>query len=453
VRQQVLAALHAVPGATADLRLERWWFTDIRVRGDRVEHAVATSRCAAVARAMAPGCAPAGVSREGGENLEGMVRRALEISLAVPDPGRPAIPPLPARHVEVNLDPGTDVRQVPLSQKRDLARRAAALVRHSDRRIVDCRVRYEDAVVERRVVTSDGSSCLEWRPEACLTVMAVASEAGTAEHALDSVAVTGAWDQLERWVDGVADVSRRAVALLRARPATACTVPVVLSPRMAAALAHRVAGHLTAADDRADGRAPLPVGTRLAPDFVTLGDDGRALGLRGTAAFDAEAVTPTNTVVVRHGVVVAHLHTRTSAARAGEAATGNARAAAGELPVARPTNTYLASGRGELADLLDGVEDGLYLDYPVAVRLEDGRVAVRAGEARHIRAGRLEEPVKAVTLAGDLPELLGLVDAVAGDFRWVPSASRCARAGVGTVPVSNGAPHVRLRYAPVDPTA
>jgi TldD protein len=65
-----------------------------------------------------------------------------------------------------------------------------------------------------------------------------------------------------------------------------------------------------------------------------------------------------------------------------------------------------------------------------------------------IRRGELAEPVKGATLTGDPLGLLGQIESVAGDFVWDVSASRCDVAGQA-VPVTMGAPHVRLVEADI----
>jgi TldD protein len=61
-----------------------------------------------------------------------------------------------------------------------------------------------------------------------------------------------------------------------------------------------------------------------------------------------------------------------------------------------------------------------------------------------IREGRVAEPVKGVRLQGELAEILGKVDAVAGDFQWDSAVTGCRDGAAGMVPITTGAPHLRL---------
>ena len=57
---------------------------------------------------------------------------------------------------------------------------------------------------------------------------------------------------------------------------------------------------------------------------------------------------------------------------------------------------------------------------------------------------RLAEAVKGVQIEADVLHLLGRVDAVAGDFAWDTRDEHCRDGNAGRVPITTGAPHVRL---------
>ncbi len=447
---RLLAAADRSAAGFTEIRFLRRRRTLVVLRGRHVELATATFEEHGAVRCLSPG-RPWGVAGFGsmGE-VDAAARRAHELSLALPVAAAAPPPvPVPARRETLHCPAGRDPRDLPLAAKRRLADALAGAVLGADRRVVETRVRYQDALVETWVVTSDGSVLYEERPEISLAARVTAEEGGTSEGAFDSVAIPGTWAEAERWVATADRIARRAVERLHAPPVRPGRWPVVLDPRMAGLLVHRAIGHRCHADPAVDGAGPWPLGFRVGPEPLTVGDDGTAPGLRGTMGFDHEGSRPQNTTLIRHGVVVGHLHTRSTAAAAGVAVTGNARGTGSDAPVARLTNTYLANGRGTLDDLLRGIGEGVYLAEPRSARTDEGRVALDAGHVRMIRDGALAEPLKDAVLQGDPLALFGAMDAVAGDFRWDLSASRCDRVGAGTLPVSTGAPHVRLVEADI----
>lgn len=451
MRARLAAAARASSAAFTEIRFEHRRGTAVLQRGAEVVFTAAPESAGGVVRCYTPGSGWGVASFRTLDDLRPAMRHAMEGSLALRGGDAGPLPPVPARELEVDCPPERDPSRVPLGEKLELAAVVTRTMRGTDRRVVGTRIRYEDWLVDTIVVTSEGISLREVRPELSIAALAVAEEAGTVERATGSIASAGQWTDLQEWSRTAYGIGERAVLQLRAPPVRPGRYAVVLDPRSAGLLAHRAVGHLCEAD--ADGAGPLAAGTRLGSEVLTIGDDGTAFGRRATVAFDHEGMAPVPTILVQHGVVVGHVHSRVTAARAGTRPTGNARGSGLEPPRARLSNTYISSGRGSLADLLAGVPLGVYLSDPVGVSLDDDAAAVRAGHARMIRRGELAEPVKGATLEADPVVLLGLVDRVAEDFSWDVSASCCDRRAAGRLPVSTGAPHVRLIDAPVVVTA
>ncbi len=447
MRAHLAAAARASQSSFTDIRFERRRGAAILHRGAELVYATSTDRALGVVRCYNPGHGWGIASFRTLDELRAALRNAGESSLALRDPESIPLPPVPARELEIGCPAGRDPALVPLPSKVELVATVSRAMRGPDRRVVSTRTHYEDALHETIVVTSDGVSLYESRPDISLSAVAIAEEAGTAERATGSIASAGQWHELEEWCRSAGQIGERAVMQLHAPPVRAGRYPVVLDPAAAGTLAHRAVGHLCEAD--ADGAGPLPLGARLGSELVTIGDDGSAIGRRGTAAFDHEGVAPVPTILVQHGVVVGHVHTRMSAARAGTGSTGTARGREGEPPRARLSNTYVASGKGDLAGLLNGIALGVYIADPVSATLDDSRAGLRAGLARMIRHGELAEPVKGAVLGADPLALFGLVDGVAADFSWGNSAAWCDRGPAGRLQVSTGAPHMRLVEAAI----
>ncbi len=449
MRAAFAAAINRSPAAFTDIRFERRRGTRIVRRGRDVESVAERRREGGVVRCFTPG---RGWGVAGFGTLDALapaLRQAHELSLALRGGPREGPAPVPARKFELDCPAGRDPNAIARERKLRLTELAAERVLATDRRLADARVYYEDCLVETVVATSDGLDVVERRPEIALALLAVAEEGGTIERGLDSFSNPGDWDEIESWAGAAAGTAQRAIGLLHAAPVRAGRCPVVLDPRSTGLLLHRTIGHLCQADADGGSPAPLRLGTRVGPDLIDIGDDGTVEGLRGTRAFDHEGLASRKTLLVQHGVVVSHLHTRSSAAAAGVAPTGSARGAPGEAPRARLSNTFLANGSGELDELIQGVALGVYLAEPVGAAFDGSRLVLRAGAGRMIRGGELAEPIKGGSVAGDPLALLGAVDRVGGDFQWDRSAAWCAHGRRGPVAIGTGAPHVRLVEAPV----
>ncbi|MGQ0703255.1 MAG: TldD/PmbA family protein [Gemmatimonadales bacterium] len=445
MKERILEAIERSRAGFSELRLRRVWTTTILVRGRSVESAGTAVRTGGLARCCSSGTGWGAVGFIETGDLEGRLLRAHELSLAGCSREPVQLATIPIRQHDSAGSPADDPREVLLSTKRDWATRLGANLLDLDRRIGSGRVLAEDEVVETWLGTSEGTWVHDVGSRVRIAVLAIARQEGSIERALGSV-TAGGWGDLAAAASLVERVGARAVERLEAAPVRAGCYPVVLDPAAAGALLHRALAHL--ARPALPGADPdvLPVGARIGPDCLTVGDDPTAPGLAASSSYDDEGTYARRCTIVQNGVVLGHLHTRETAGASGQAPTGHARASSLDgLPYPRATNSFLAPGKGSLDDLLDGIGLGVYVADALGCEASDQGVAFRAGAARMIRAGRLGEPVKGVRLGGELLDVLGRVELVAGDFRWETAASRCRDGAAGTVTVTTGAPHVRLR--------
>lgn len=446
MKDRLFDALGRSRAGYTELRVRRIWSTSVLVRDRSVESASTASETGGVARCCSPGTGWGLAGFSGTERLDTPALQAHELSLAGASRQPVVLAPIPVREHDSAATIPDDPREVPLTEKRQQAESLAALLTACDRRIASTRVLCRDEVVETWLATSEGSWLHEVRAEVGAAVLAVAEEGGNVERALGSVRVRGGWQDGAPGSEALVErVAIRSVERLHATPVRSGRYTVVLDRGATGALVHRAVTHL--ARPSLPGADPdvLPLGMRIGPECVTVGDDPTALGLSASGVSDDEGTEGRRTIIIQNGVVVGHLHSRETAAAGKQAPTGHARA--GSLrgaPYPRASNSFLAQGQGTLEDLLQGISLGIYLIDALACESSGDQIALRAGGARMIRHGRLAEPVKGVQITGGLLPLLGRVDAVAGDFAWDTSGARCRDGAAGVVAVTTGAPHLRL---------
>jgi TldD protein len=444
VKAALLDALSRSRAGYSELRLRRVWSSTVLVRDRAVETAASAMDTGGFARCCSSGTGWGAVEFSGTDRLATRLLKAHELSLAVASRVPVALAPIPIRELELAGTLADDPRDIPLADKRGRAESLSEALHGFERRVSSTRILWRDEVVETWLATSEGIWIHELRPTVQVAVLAVAEEAGNRERALGSVTSHSGWHAVDP-LSLTRGVVETAVERLHARPIRPGRYSVVLDPAAAGALMHRAVAHL--ARPALPGADPdvLPVGTRVGPECLTVGDDPAAEGLPASASCDDEGTTTRRTVIIQNGVVLGHLHSRETAAAAGQAPTGHARA--GSLrgaPYPRASNTYLAPGDGTLDDLLRPVQLGVYLSDVLTCEGADDQVTLRPARARMIRDGHLAEPVKGVQIGDELLALLGRVDAVAGDFEWNGAAARCRDGAAGVVTVSTGAPHLRL---------
>jgi len=434
-----------------EIRVERSWSTAVTFRGRRLESATASEDQGGFVRVLEAGGGWGVASFTSLDRLEAMVARAAELSRAVRVDPPIRLASVSPHEAEAVLDLDGDVRGVPIAEKKRLIEGYNAEMLAVSDEVVDTLAVYRDEVSEYWYVNSEGTRLHELRPDVTLSGTAVARRDGTIEKGLESIGLRRGWHSVQDKAAGFRTVAERAVQLLDAPRVRGGAYPVILDPELAGVFIHEAFGHLSEADfvyESPQAREMMTLGRRFGKPALNVGDNGAAPGLRGTLPYDDEGTPTQDTVLIRDGILVGRLHSRETAAAMGERPTGNARALSfRHAPIVRMTNTYIASGSGSFADLIRDVPLGVYACGAFGGQTMLENFSFTAAYGRMIRNGQLAELVKDVVLAGNLFQTLDRIDHIAGDFRWNQMGGGCGKGGQAPLPVTEGAPHVRIEEA------
>ncbi len=222
-------------------------------------------------------------------------------------------------------------------------------------------------------------------------------------------------------------VGEEAVALLSAPVAPAGTADLVIGAQQVSLQIHESCGHALELDRMLGDEQNFAgtsfigagdVGTlRYGSPAVNITSDPTVPGTRGSFGYDDEGTPAARTPLVEQGIVVNTLSSRDSAARAGLPVTGAARSDGwGYLPVCFSTHVHLEPGQGSLADLLDRLGEGYYLEDNRSWSIDNQRLNFQFGTevAYEVRNGRRGRLLKNFSYGGVTPQFWGAVEAVAG---------------------------------------
>ncbi len=451
MKDRLTEALKLSRAAYTEIRVERTWSSAVSFRGRRLEAATASEDVGGFVRVLNRGCGWGIASFTSLDRLPAMVARAHELSRAVRLAEPIRLADVPVQHAEALLDLDGDVRGVPLAEKKRLLEAYnGAMLAVSDR-VVDTQASYQDEVSEYWYVNSEGTAVHELRPEVVLSGTATARRDGTIEKGLESIGLRKGWRSVPDLAARFRAAAERAVALLEAPTVKGATYPVILDPELAGVFIHEAFGHLSEADfvyENPQAREMMTLGRRFGRPVLNAGDNGAAPGLRGTLPFDDEGTATQDTPLITNGILVGRLHSRETAARLGERPTGNARAISfRHPPIVRMTNTYIGNGRGTFEDLIGDIALGVYACSALGGQTLLENFSFTAAYGHMIRDGRVAELVKDVVIAGNLFQTLDRIDRIAGDFRWNQMGGGCGKGGQFPLPVTEGAPHVRIEEA------
>jgi len=349
-----------------------------------------------------------------------------------------------ARTHDVLVDP----RTVPISRKMALLRRANEVARASDPRVHQVTVYYAESVQEIVVANSEGRYRTDTRVRTNFALIVVAKQGDVLESGFEAVRGTRGFETMteEAIEDCARTAARRAVQNVGAEPAPAGTYTVVLSSEAGGTLIHESVGHGLEADLNLKGMSVYSgkIGQQVASPLITVIDDGTDPGQRGTAAMDDEGAQTNRTVLIENGVLRTYMSDRKHARKLGIPESGNGRRQSfRHLPICRMTNTMVAPGESDPADILASVDDGIFVRKMGGGQVDvvSGNFAFEVTESYRIRDGRLAEPLRGATLVGQGPKLMSEIDMVGWDLGY--STGTCGKDGQGA-PVADAQPTLRI---------
>jgi TldD protein len=190
----------------------------------------------------------------------------------------------------------------------------------------------------------------------------------------------------------------------------------------------------------------MTLGRRFGKGILNVYDDGSIPNLRGTTLYDDEGTPARRNWLIRDGELVGRLHSRQTAAKMGESASGNARAINYRFPpIVRMTNTAIDNGATTFEDMIKDIELGVYACDAYGGQTQLENFSFSSGYAYMIRKGKIAEMVKDVILAGNLFTTLENIDAIGNDFKWLNTGGGCGKGNQFPLPVGMGAPHIRIQ--------
>ena len=356
------------------------------------------------------------------------VRRAVgqareNAGLASADPHNVLPGPAAAAPLDGLFHP--DQAAMPLDRKVSLALDLERRATNSDPRVTKVETAgYGDSTSRMAIASTTGVRAAYERTDCWCVVVALAGDGDETQTGF-SFRVGRRLADLD-W-EGVADEAiERSVRMLGAeKPATA-RVPVILDPFAGSSFLGVLAGALSA-ESVQKGRSLFAglEGERVGAEVLTLVDDGRRLDGPGAAPFDDEGVPAGRTALIEGGVLRGFLHNAYTAHRGGTRSTGNAsRAGYRSSPGVGTTNFAVEPGSASLAELLRRAEGGVLIQDVSGVHSGanpiSGEFSVGATGLR-IRGGALAEPVREMTIASTLPDMLRSIAAVGDDLRFFSS--------------------------------
>lgn len=357
-------------------------------------------------------------------------------------------PPRTNRVLYTDADPMEDAS---FPAKIDLLKEIDAFCRALDPRVVQVSATLAASHQEVVILRPEGTLVSDTRPMSRLNISVIVEENGRRESGGTGGGGRAGLSQLitrDHWENVAREALRIALVNLEAVPAPAGIMDVLLGPGWPGVLLHEAVGHGLEGDFNRKGSSAFAglMGQQVAAKGVTVLDDGTIPDRRGSITVDDEGTPSRKNVLIEDGILVGYMQDRQNARLMGVEPTGNGRRESfAHIPMPRMTNTYMLGGETNPADLLAGLQDGIY-----AVGFGGGQVDITNGkfvfsctEAYRVKCGKVGAPIKGATLIGDGATALKQIRGIGNDMALDPGIGNCGKAGQW-VPVGVGQPSLLI---------
>lgn len=385
------------------------------------------------------------------EISESAIKRAVETARLAVGSGGGTMADAP-QHTNARLYTDEDpITGASFAVKIDTLREIDAFVRDLDPRVVQVSATIAASHQEIEILRPEGHSVRDVRPMTRVNVSVIVEENGRRESGTAGgggrIGLGGLIDPAD-WQAKAREALRVATVNLKAVPAPAGVMDVVLGPGWPGILLHEAIGHGLEGDFNRKGSSAFAglMGQQIAAKGVTVLDDGTIPDRRGSISIDDEGTPSAKNVLIEDGVLTGYMQDRQNARLMGVAPTGNGRRESyAHAPMPRMTNTYMLGGEATREEVLGELKDGIY-----AVGFGGGQVDITNGkfvfsctEAYRVENGKVGAPVKGATLIGDGATALKHIRALGNDMALDPGMGNCGKQGQW-VPVGVGQPTVLI---------
>ena len=335
--------------------------------------------------------------------------------------------------------------------KIDTLREIDDFARSLDKRVIQVSATIAASIQEIEILRPEGGILRDVRPMSRVNISVIVEENGRRESGgTGGGGRAGLTMLIERshWEPVAREALRIALVNLKAVPAPAGQMDIVLGNGWPGILLHEAVGHGLEGDFNRKGTSAFSglIGTQVAARGVTVIDDGTIPDRRGSISFDDEGTPSGKNTLIEDGILVGYMQDRQNARLMGVAPTGNGRRESyAHAPMPRMTNTLMMGGDADPADIIADLKDGIY-----AVGFGGGQVDITNGkfvfsctEAYRVQNGKIGAPVKGATLIGDGPAAMKQIRGIGNDMALDPGIGNCGKAGQW-VPVGVGQPTLMI---------
>lgn len=198
----------------------------------------------------------------------------------------------------------------------------------------------------------------------------------------------------------------RAVKRLNPRQVKSGSYPIIVDPRVSAALLGSLSSAINASSvARKTSFLREMMGKQIMKDGIHIIDDPHMVRKSGSKVFDGEGVANEKLDLVQNGILQTWLLDSATARELNLETNGRAsRSGSGTSP--STTNCYMAAGKQSPKDMISSIKEGLYLSETIGhgINMVTGDYS-KGASGYWIENGEIAFPVGEITIAGNLADM------------------------------------------------
>ena len=333
-------------------------------------------------------------------------------------------------------------------EKYELLKRYNDILKKSES-VQTTRAGYRDVNTKYTFMNSEGSFLSYDKMYCGISLASIAKRGSVIQPFHESISGYGGFEIVEG-KDHLAEVVvKTAVDMLDAEPVPGGTYDVIVDPKLCGVFIHEAFGHMSEADfvyENPNMKDQMVLGREFGPAILNVYDDGTKKDCAGYIPFDDEGITPQKTALIKNGMLSGRLHSRETARKMDEEATGNGRAiSVMRQPIVRMTNTYIENGNSSKEDIFSSMEDGLYAVDVIGGQTNLEMFTFTAAYGYMVKNGRPGKMMRDIVLSGNVFNTLKNIIMIGNDGEMFGGLGGCGKGGQSPLPVSFGGPHMKIK--------
>ncbi|PMQ01672.1 MAG: Zn-dependent protease [Dictyoglomus sp. NZ13-RE01] len=435
-----------IPADYADLRYEILRETKIIFKGKELYQVGENTGDGYVLRVLKNG-GFSSISFTKPEFSEKAIKTAIENAILM---GNNTKKPVELAKVEIIKDTfipnlAEDPRKVSLDEKIELVRMYNKIPLQFSNTTTT--LQYTEVIREKYFVSSEGTEIREDLITTFIRGEIISFDGNLVQNVRIGIGGSDGFHRLRNREDVFEKRTKIALDLLKARPVEAGVYNVILNPNMAGVFAHEAFGHFSEADlieDNPSMREKMKLGAKLGSDILTIIDDPTMPNQLGFYKYDDEGVKARTTYLLKNGILVGRLHSRRTAVEFGEPVTGHCVAEDYRYaPIIRMGNIFIKPGEKSFEELLDELQDGLYILDAKGGQTSGENFTFGAQYGYVVKDGKIRDMIRNINISGNLYKTLLDITSISKDFE-LTEVGGCGK-GQLNIRSSHGGPHILVK--------